>query len=339
MNQPLKDPFAETRAEAVKRFTSVPKPMIPILRKVFDEARDRLYYERNPFPKVDLRGAHTVTITGNDRYFGEAQDLVSVEMPKGPGGIQRINYDSLSSIASKQSVENAMRSIIIDGFDMIMPEQLLVEYMRYELSRPAFERHIDVADAHEVMPDQQILNRFEHFLLHLMPLGNMGALTIRDNPDDQRQMLDRSSEKADNFHTRNVLSVYEFLNANPEYAVALFMWTHSMREYCRDLHNLVSGMSEEDQRLFSEAPFWDTLALLTGGNRLLEDTNFSGFFDATPILSTVIGAILENTNVDFENANKSKLALDQVKPSLSKLGRSGIFQRTSTKTFCDFSSF
>jgi len=337
------------KVEARAAFASVPQNVLETIGGVVDSAMGNMAYQYGQFDKIDTKGMTSTQPAG----LFESYEM-KVAKPDGPGHIPGINTRSLTGGEAKpNAVEKMKHKAMVDGFDMMFPDDAMVGYMNYVLSEPFMWRDSAIRTAFESNWSNVVFkaDRFVAAMVDSSGMENQVTFKSRTDLNDDQQMLDRNATGTpDNIHVRNVVAIQEFCADKPEYVVALFMWTHAMSEYCRDLKSYVrTEMGTNQQEIAKEAKFWDVVGLVEGGNnemkhfvthepgekwsnidygnKVAPTTGPNSFFFLAPVVSAVIGALLEESGIDYTNAKQRDIQPSTVKPAMEKLVLSGIFQR------------
>ena len=337
----------EAEEEARSAYFSVPDEAKPAIASVLYALIERTQYMGDPYPRAQFDGLRSHLSDGLfDNY------TAPIEKPDGPGRVMNVNVRAVEGEGSRPNhVEMAKRSSIIEGLELMFPSDALSSYMNHFLSQPMMDRHQRMSQELQVELSSvnQKLKLFIDAIAHFSGSTNNVPFDVRRDPADDRQMLDRNHTKnPDNLHARNVASIATFIKDKPEYVTALFLWTLAMQEYCRDLKSYVrEDMGENEQAILKEAPAWDTVALIEGGNReakhfyngtgkysnidrgnkLIPTVGPNSFLYFAPVVSAVMGALLEESGITHVNAGTRDINPAQYKEAFEKLSLSGIFQR------------
>lgn len=334
----------DQKSSALSFFCTVPETVKPHLKAVFERAMQGLYYPDDTFAHIDVQDA----VTGIPYLFDTLPAKVSI--PRGPGDVVVINPRNIRGVRkhrppdqplqrildklfnfigfprrneSPQLAGHMMRKSMVDGFDLMFPADALRAYMLNELSMLSMQR---VYTCQKMYTDSisSITYDLKDFLSQVAKFDqeHLGFI-IRHDPDDQRPFLERTEGELGNLHIRNTLAVIDFLKTNPEYVLALFYWTHGLREYCRDLENFARDhLKDHEKEIIREAPFWETMKLISGGNKI---NGRSFFYHNTPVITSILAAILEQAGIDHQNASHREIEGKDVRPALEQLSISGIF--------------
>lgn len=349
--QDIIDANLKRRKEHARQgFFNVPDQVKESVGRVIDNAMNDMSYAYYQFDKINVEGMKTVLDTGLFATYER-----HVEKPTGPGEVMSVNTRGLVGGTTRpNAVEKMKHKSIVDGFDMMFPKDAMVDYMNQVLSQPFMHRDSQRSKASSGFNFDAIVRKADSFvgaMIDVSGLDNNVSFKARTDFDDDRKMLDRNNTKTpDNIHVRNVLAIQEFASQKPEYIVALYMWVHAMGEYCRDLKSYVrEEMGSNQQEIAKDAPFWDAVNLVEGGNleakhfydpsdnkpfskidghnKLIPTTGPNSFFMFAPVISSVMGALLEESGIDHHNASQKDIKPSTVEPALDKLVLSGIFQR------------
>lgn len=338
------------KARADKLYYNVPEETKDAIGSVLDSAMERISYNFDAFDKIDVTGAVSTMSDGLFETYTRA-----VEKPQGPGAVMSVNVRGIEGSSARiNNVELMKRRSIVDGLDMLLPPEAQKPHMNYFLSLPFLHR--DREHARVAGLDLGVLIQKLHSFTRAIVTHDGfsdAPFAPRQDVNDTRMMLDRNNTKTpDNFHERNIAATREFLLQKPEYATALFLWVQAVTDYCRDLKSYVrTEMGPNQQQIAKEAPFWDTIGLLEGGNleqkhfvdreayetgkyanidhgnKIIPTTGPNSFFYFTPIISAVMGALLEESGITHRNAATRDIDPAIHKAAFDKLSLSGIFQR------------
>lgn len=335
----------KNRAEAL--FSKVPAETYEAIENVIDNATNHTSYPHNAFAKADFTGASSYIPTG---FFSERYER-GIDMPEGPGATMRVDVRATKGVENPNIVEAVKRRSIVDGLDLMFPKEALISHFNHFLSMPFLHRQQEMNRAFQI--DLGSINfKFQKFLDAMIDHWNQdNGFKVRSENNDNRQMLDRNnSGSPSNMHQRNIVAIAEFLKEKPEYLVALFMWTEALVEYCRDLKSFVrTEMGANQQEILKQAPFWDTVALVEGGNHekkhfyesgsnqrfsridqgnsFIPTTGPNSFFYVSPVVSVIMGALLEECNISGQTAHTEDVDFNKLKSAMKKLSVSGMFQR------------
>lgn len=336
------------RADAL--YYNVPEQTKDVMGSILDSAMDRISYGFDAFDKIDVEGAVSTMSDGLFETYTRA-----VEKPQGPGAVMTVNVRGIEGSSTRiNNIELMKRRSIVDGLDMLLPPEAQKAHMNHFLSLPFLHRDKERIRAHD-LDMGTLIQKLHTFTRAIVTHDGFTDVPFapRQDVEDSRKMLDRNNTKTpDNFHERNVAAIREFLLQKPEYATALFLWVQAVTDYCRDLKSYVrTEMGPNQQEIAKEAPFWDTIALLEGGNqeqkhfvdmeayqtgkyanidrgnKLIPTTGPNSFFYFTPIISAVVGALLEESGITHKNAATRDIDPAIHKAAFEKLSLSGIFQR------------
>lgn len=337
---------------AYKGYWNVPESVMETVESVIMGALDNEGY---PIGALDKYQTDGMTTTLSDGLF-ETFD-VAVNKPKGPGEVMNINSRVIKGDGTHPNkIEQMKRKSMVDGLEIMFPADAVASYMRYAVEQPALDRHIKFKEAYDTHESVTRLHqKMDMFIRAMVPYeGSTEAqFEARNDSSDSRKMLDRNNtKKPDNMHQRNVAAIDVFLQDKPEYMVALFLWQQHLNDYILDLKNYVRSEMIEGgnaQEIVKELPAWDTVALIEGGNS--EAKHFGGMFSGkkipnidrgnkmipvtgpnsfmffAPVVSAVMGALLEESDITHENAAERDVNPAAYPAAMEKLSKSGMFQR------------